>query len=159
MIQELTFQFSLVFEVFRSIYYGIDHFISFTDYPCWDFRLISTTKRDTFKFWLEYRDMVDLHLDFLAAERQSDWLLHLETFRDTLQTSFMGIIYLSDMERLPEHQPYLFGNFMDGHHTIKTKTTITFQHSVNRYGSGTKPKQRSKCKGRITFVSRTVISI
>ena len=53
-------------------------------------------------------------LDFMEAERESNWLVHLETFKAMLpyDKSFdyhkylsLGLIYLIDMLRLPEVYP------------------------------------------------------
>ena len=51
------------------------------------FNLAGKCQSDNFKFWLEYCEMVDLLLNFLAAERDSDWELHLETFQEMLPTT------------------------------------------------------------------------
>ena len=48
------------------------------------FNLAGKCQSDNFKFWLEYCEMVDPLLNFLAAERDSDWELHLETFQEML---------------------------------------------------------------------------
>jgi hypothetical protein len=39
---------------------------------------------ETFRLWNEYEDMVWLLLAFLHGERDSNWKLHLETFRAML---------------------------------------------------------------------------
>lgn len=39
---------------------------------------------ETFKIWVEYCDIVFLPLNFIAAERNSDWHFHLETFAEML---------------------------------------------------------------------------
>ena len=41
--------------------------------------MMGRSKSETFQFWLEYCEMVYLLLDFLTAERESDWNMHLET--------------------------------------------------------------------------------
>ena len=87
------------------------------------FRMIGVAQSETFRFSLKYCQMVFLLLDFLAAEYQPNWNLHLETFRETLYYDcaydykyFMwGIIYICDMEQLPLKHPYLYQKFIRGY--------------------------------------------
>ena len=46
--------------------------------------MTGVAQSEIFSFWLEYCQMVFLLLNFLVDERQPDWKLHLETFRQTL---------------------------------------------------------------------------
>ena len=91
---------------------------------------------ETFKFWLEYCNMVILLLNFIAAERNSNWLLHLETFAEMLaydraydHYKYMswGLVYLYDMYELPEKHPDLYQHFMNGLHTVsRSKASSNF---------------------------------
>lgn len=66
---------------------------------------------ETFKFRLEYCDMVFILLNFIVAQRNSDWSLHLKTFAEMLAYDRgyghykyinWGLVYLHDMHELPE---------------------------------------------------------
>ena len=106
---------------------------------------------DNFKFWSEYLEMVDLLFNFLAAERDSDWKLHLETFQEMLAYDRAydhykyfqwGSIYLIDMLQLPETHPQLYQEFLDGNHTVSrakseskfntVSTDMALEQSLNK---------------------------
>ena len=89
--------------------------------------------------------------DFIEAERESNRLVHLETFKGMLpyDKSFYhykylswGLIYLIDMLRLPEVYPQVFEHFLNGKHTVprsKSKslfntvsTDMALEQSLNR---------------------------
>ena len=81
----------------------------------------------TFGFWHEYLEITFTLSDFIEAERESNWLVHLETFKALLpyDKSFdhykylsWGLVYLIDMLKLPEVYPHVFEHFMDGKHTV-----------------------------------------
>ena len=95
--------------------------------------------------------MVFLLLDFLAAERDSDWNTHLETFQEMLfyDRAFdhykylsWGLIYLCDMLDLPTTHPYLHESFMNGLHTVSrseidssfncVSTDMALEQSLNK---------------------------
>jgi hypothetical protein len=93
-----------------------------------EYKALGRRSSETFHFWDEYLEMVWLLLDFVHADRGSNWNLHLETFTDMLpydrafdhQNYFRwGTVYISDMRMLPtttlqftgslqriEHMPY-----------------------------------------------------
>ena len=48
------------------------------------FNTFGKAQSETFAFWLEYCDMVFLLLEFIAAERDSDWTKHLELFQEMI---------------------------------------------------------------------------
>ena len=60
----------------------------------------------TFQFWVQYRDMVRILQDFIRADREQDWKLHLASFSEMLEymsaldrTHYTrwGVPYLMDM--------------------------------------------------------------
>ena len=71
-----------------------------------DLLYISSTFQHSTDDNVEYCDMVTLLLDFLSAERDSDWNLHLETFQNMLSYDrayddykyfLWGTIYIIDV--------------------------------------------------------------
>ena len=79
------------------------------------------SKNETFQFWLEYCNMVLLLLDFMAAERDSDWKIHLETFQEVIYDDrafdhykyfSWGLVYLCDMAELPTKHPALYESLL-----------------------------------------------
>ena len=106
---------------------------------------------ETFQYWHEYLEMADLLLDFLAAECDSDWKVHLETFKEMLcyDRAFdhfkyftWGMIYYIDMMQLPEKHPELYEAFLKGYHTVSrnkkpskfngVSTDMALEQSMNR---------------------------
>ena len=81
--------------------------------------------------------MIFLLLNFIAAERNSDWSLHLETFTEMLvfdraydHYKFMSwdLVFWYDMYELPEKHPHLLQYFMRAFHTVsRSKTASTFK--------------------------------
>ena len=91
------------------------------------FNIIGTAASELFGFWLEYCNMVYLLLDFIAAERECDWTMHIESFPvmlpydcafDHYKYLSWGIIYIIDMLDLPEKHPDLYEHFMSGKHAV-----------------------------------------
>ncbi|KAG1689631.1 hypothetical protein GQR58_007712 [Nymphon striatum] len=67
-------------------------------------------QRPQFAFWLVYMEMVSILLNFIRAEREGNWELHLESFKRMLpwfavynHTNYArwGPVYLADMCQLP----------------------------------------------------------
>ena len=115
------------------------------------FNTMGSSTNDTFNFWLEYCDMVDLLLNFLASERDSNWELHLESFKKMLSYDrafdhykyfVWGTIYIVDMLQLPEKHPELHQHFMNGCHTVSrskkeskfnsVSTDLALEQSLNK---------------------------
>lgn len=76
-----------------------------------------------FLFWWQYMDMVSILLDFVRAQRDGIWDLHLYAFRRMLPFFFRydhtnyarwGTVYLSEMNCLPPEvlQEFRAGNFV-----------------------------------------------
>ena len=65
------------------------------------------SQNSTFTFWKMYIDLVQILLNFVSAEREGNWELHLEAFQQMLplmaaydHTNYTrwGIVYLADMK-------------------------------------------------------------
>ena len=95
--------------------------------------------------------MVDLLMVFLAAERESNWKVHLEIIREMIyyDRAFdhykyftWGMIYYFDMIRLPEKHPEIYNAFTNGYHTVSrskkaskfncVSTDMALEQSLNR---------------------------
>ena len=105
-----------------------------------EFNALGISCSRTFGFWHEYLGMTFTLLDFMEAERESNWLVHLETFKAMLpyDKSFdhykylsWGLIYLIDMLRLPEVYPQVFEHFMDGKHTVSRSKSKSWFNTVS----------------------------
>lgn len=82
----------------------------------------------TSMLWLSYMEYVETAKEFIAAERMSDWDLHLFTcskmlnlFAATGHSNYAKSvrIYLQEMNKLQESDPVLYQFFQKGHHTVK----------------------------------------
>ena len=79
----------------------------------------------TAKLWIDVLiKPVLLMMNFIRAEREGDWLLHLATFRDMIPFYFAaghmnyaryGLYYLRSMEKLP---PHILSHFLKGEHVM-----------------------------------------
>ena len=76
--------------------------------------------------------MVFLLLEFLAAERESKWMQHIEAFRqmicydeafDNYRYCKWRILYLLDMKNLSSTHPDLYELSLCGYHTVSRKKT------------------------------------
>ena len=81
-----------------------------------------------------------LFLDFIQAERESNWLVHLETCKAMLpyDKSFehyrylsWGLIYLIDMLRLPKISKLLSTLYMDRKHTVSRSKSKSWLNTVS----------------------------
>lgn len=128
------------------------------------FDRIGTAMSQTFVFWSEYLSMIDLLLNAISAERDSDWNLHIETFKEMLNYDRAfdhfkyfkwGSIYIMDMMRLPIDHPDLHKRFRSGCHAVSrcpteskfnmVSTDMALEQSMNR---------DSKTKGGIIGISQ-----
>lgn len=102
------------------------------------FNMIGKAMSENFEFWLEHCAMIYLLLDFIAAEREPNWNVHLETFTEMLKYDRAydhykyfkwGAVYLIDMHNLPSKHPELYQNFLGGYHTVsRSKKESSFNH-------------------------------
>ena len=85
----------------------------------------------TSKYWLEYKNMVQTLLDFVRAEREGIWQLHLSSLSKMIPWMVMydhtnyaryGPIYLSDMKQLSTTAPDVYNEFESGNFVIKSTT-------------------------------------
>ena len=106
----------------------------------------------TARLWILYIDLVDVLCKFLIGERTGNWLLHLHALQNMLPLfSVTGHanyarsarIYLQEMHMLPETQPWLYDQFMQGNHVIRRS---------DRFWGGLSPdlciEQTMMCSGK-----------
>ena len=93
----------------------------------------------TARLWITYIEYVDVLRKFLIAERTGNWLLHLNAMQCMLPlfsvTGHMNYarsarVYLQQMRNLPQTNPWLFEQFMQGNHVIRRS---------NRFWAGLSP--------------------
>ncbi|MES9879848.1 MAG: hypothetical protein ABW185_03105, partial [Sedimenticola sp.] len=81
-----------------------------------------------FKYWHSYIEMVDILLDFIRANRDGNWSLHIDAFAAMLpwmtiydHTNYArwGPIYLADMKGLAATAPEVYAEFMAGNFVVK----------------------------------------
>ena len=92
-------------------------------------------KSRTSKLFVEYMRYIEVVIDFIAAERTSNWELHLGTvsrmlnlFAATGHNNYAksARLYLQEMLKLPETHPVIYHFFKNGQHTVQRfKTTRT----------------------------------
>lgn len=96
-------------------------------------KLVSTKNRlkecsRTAQLWIQYIDYIDIVKTFIYAERTSNWELHLSSLSKMLNLfaatghinyAKCGRLYLQNMEKLLEKQPWLHNQFMSGNHTVR----------------------------------------
>ena len=82
----------------------------------------------TAQLWLMYTDMVYILRKFIYAERLGDWDLHLKSVVEMLPYLAASghnhytksiILYLQQMNRLPDTHPTVFEHFKKGMHPIR----------------------------------------
>ena len=78
-------------------------------------------------FWNLYLKLVQLLLDYVSTERNSNIPLHLETFANILPFDFTcnrknyarwGSVYIAEVHKLQTDHPDVLQIFLIGHHTI-----------------------------------------
>jgi len=116
----------------------------------------------TFAFWRQYMTMVQVLLQFIRAEREGLWNLHVVTFARMLpwmalydHTNYLrwGSVYLSDMQQLDRVAPNVYTEFTEGNFVVKesdgkfnqVSTDLALEH-VNKLG---------KIAGGIIGITRT----
>ena len=89
---------------------------------------ILQSKSRTSKLFLRYIDYINTVMIFIAAERTSNWHLHLyavgkmlNLFAATGHSNYAkcGRYYLQKMQELPQTHPHVYRCFLDGKHTVK----------------------------------------
>ena len=100
-----------------------------------DFELFIKEKESnaTFLFWKQYMDSIEYLLDFISAERDGDWIVHLTSFRDMMSLMALydhfnytrwGIIYLADMLELEHTAPDVHKEFLSGNFVVKESVGV-----------------------------------
>ncbi len=95
----------------------------------------------TFRYWTQYIELVQMLLNFIRAEREGNWQLHMSSFKqmlpwfavyDHVNYTRWGLVYLADMSILPQTAARVFDEFENGNFVVK-KTSKTFnQLSVDQ---------------------------
>ncbi|KAG1670639.1 Protein SDA1 [Nymphon striatum] len=121
----------------------------------------------TFVFWRQYMDIVQILLQFISAEREGLWQLHLSSFArmlpwmavyDHINYLRWGTVYLSDMYQLATTAPVVFDEFEKGNFVVKesdgkfnqVSADLALEH-VSKLGSGpstTKAEPEHKESGK-----------
>ena len=92
---------------------------------------MSTSKN--YAFWLSYMKMVETLLNFIRAEREGNWQLHLESFAAILPWLVMydhnnysrwGPVYLTEMRSLEKTAPEIYREFQAGNFVIKRSQNL-----------------------------------
>ena len=107
--------------------------------------------------------MVLLLFDFIEAEREVNWDIHLECFKQilTYDRAFdhakyfeWGLIYVIDKLRLPQEEPEAYTAFKEGNHSVsRSKTVSKFNHVSTDMALEQGLNRDSKMKGGIIGVS------
>ena len=88
-------------------------------------------RSDTYVFWDNYSEMVQLLLEYVASEREGDIKSHINAFADILSYDFAcnhknyahwRSVYIAEMHQLEETHPDVFAEFLDEKHTIGRST-------------------------------------
>ena len=96
---------------------------------------------EMFVFWLEYCQMVFLLLVFLAAERDSKWIQHIEAFQqmiyygatyDNYRYFKGGIVYLLYIRNLSTTNRDLYEMFLCGYHTVSNEKLKSSLNCISR---------------------------
>ena len=81
-----------------------------------------------FKLWSSYMKMIEILLDFIQAEQEGNWNLHLKAFAAMLpwltiydHTNYAkwGPVYLAEMKNPESIAPEVYAEFMNGNFVVK----------------------------------------
>jgi hypothetical protein len=98
-------------------------------------------ENSTSRYWLEYKDMVFTLMDFIRAEREGIWDLHLASFSDMLpwlaiydHTNYArwGPVYLQQMRQLKTKAPCVYDEFQAGNFVVKSSSRRFNQISTDQ---------------------------
>ena len=106
-------------------------------------------KSQLLAYWSDYVSMVQLLLQFIKADRTGNWILHLSATAAMTPHFFAMdrpnyarwlLVYLADMNQLPETHPAVNEEFMSGNHAISRSpqpfaqvwTDMALKQSINR---------------------------
>ena len=96
----------------------------------------------TSEYWRQYMSMVSILLEFVIAEREGNWDLHLSAFEamfpwfsayNHTNYTHWGAVYLADMKLLPDthcdiHQRFVSGNFVVQNLKVHTTKCLRIKH-------------------------------
>ena len=107
--------------------------------------------------------MALLLFDFIEAEREANWDIHLDCFKQMLPYDCAfdhakyfkwGLIYVIDMLRLPQEAPEVYTAFKEGNHSVSRSQTVSKFNTVSTDMAVEQGLNRdSKMKGGIIGVS------
>ena len=92
------------------------------------FKTFGKENSDSFMFWEEYLTMVHILLNYVRAERDGIWDLHLSPVAqmlpyffafDRINYSRWISVHLADMRLLPQTAPAVHNEFVKGNHPVK----------------------------------------
>ena len=101
----------------------------------------SMSASKNYDFWHSYMNMVETLLDFIRAEREDNWELHLESFAAILpwlvvydhnNYSRWGPVYLTEMRSLEKTAPEIYEEFKVGNFVIKRNNNVFNQVSPDQ---------------------------
>ena len=95
-------------------------------------RLKQESSSKLFKFWGKYIEMILLLLEFIRAEREGDWELHLKVTSKMIPYFFCNgslelysrwlSLYIMDTRHLQEKALDVYNEFVRGNHTVRRST-------------------------------------
>ena len=112
-----------------------------------------------FTLWRSYMRMVETLLDFIRANREGNWPLHLDSFSEMLpwmtiydHTNYArwDTVYLSEMKGLKKSQPLVYEEFMNGNFVVKRSTSRFNQIPLD---------QATEWQNKICKISNGIIGI
>ncbi len=114
-------------DLVRDIIGTITEKISAREEDMQRFSIWGTTKSQTFLFWDNYIEMVFLLLQYIRAEREANWELHLATVAEMIPYFFICdhvnyarwvTVYLANMHLLTSSAPFVHEQFKNGAHAV-----------------------------------------
>ena len=121
------------------------------------FKTFGKENSDSFMFWEVYLTMVHILLNYVRAERDGIWDLHLSSVAQMLPY-FFGFdrinysrwisVYLADMRLLPQTAPAVHNEFVKGNYPVKQTSNSKFNQVWTDMGIEQTINHESKTKGR-----------
>ena len=126
-------------------------------------RFKQETSSKLFKFWDKYIEMILLLLEFIRAEREGDWELHLKVTTkmipyffamDRMNYSRWLPVYIMDMRNLQEKALDVYNEFLRGNHTVSRSTSQSFNQVWTDMALEQSINLDSKTKGGIIGITQ-----
>ena len=127
------------------------------------FKTFRKENSDSFMFWEEYLTMVHILLNYVRAERDGIWDLHLSSVAqmlpyffafDKINYSRWISVYLADMRLLPQTAPAVHNEFVKGNHPVKRTPNSKFNQVWTDMGIEQTINRENKTKGGIIGFSQ-----